>query len=123
VDDKGNPVLTERGNQDANYVPWKYVVQHPQVIYVPDIPNYAKTLSQAEQFLIPAGISDPTLGFYSVTSSSKGTVLNQAVGDALQEIIGGRRDLSEFDQVVKDWASGGGDQIRKEFQDAIAAAQ
>jgi putative aldouronate transport system substrate-binding protein len=81
LDDRGNPVLTDRGNMDANYVPWKYVVQHPHVIYVPDIPNYAKTLSEAEQFLIPAGVSDPTLGYYSPTSSSKGPVLNQAVGD------------------------------------------
>jgi hypothetical protein len=123
LDDKGNPVLTDRGNPDANYVPWKYVVQHPQVIYVPDIPNYAKTLSEAEQFLIPAGVSDPTLGYYSATSSSKGPVLNQAVGDALQEIIGGRRPLSDFDQVVSDWAANGGDQIRKEFEDAIAASK
>jgi putative aldouronate transport system substrate-binding protein len=122
LDDQGNPVLNERGNMDANYVPWKYVVQHPQVIYVPDIPNYAKTLAEAEQFLIPAGIADPTLGFYAPTSSAKGPVLNQAVGDAVQEIIGGRRALTDFDQVVKDWASGGGDQIRKEFEEAIAAA-
>jgi putative aldouronate transport system substrate-binding protein len=123
LDDKGNPVLTERGNMDANYVPWKYVVQHPQVIYVPDIPTYAKTLHEAEQFLIPAGISDPTLGYYAPTSSTKGPVLNQAVGDALQEIIGGRRPLSDFDGVVRDWATSGGDQIRKEFEDAIAAAK
>jgi putative aldouronate transport system substrate-binding protein len=123
LDDKGNPVLTERGNLDANYVPWKYVVQHPQVIFVPDIPNYARTLYEAEQFLIPAGVTDPTLGYYSTTSSAKGPVLNQAVGDALQEIIGGRRPLNDFDQVKKDWASNGGEQIRKEFQEAIAAAR
>jgi putative aldouronate transport system substrate-binding protein len=123
LDDKGNPVLTDRGNMDANYVPWKYVVQHPQVIYVPDIPNYAKTLSEAEQFLIPAGVADPTLGFYSPTSSAKGTVLNQTVGDALQEIIGGRRSIGDLDQVIKDWAANGGDQIRKEFQDSMAASR
>jgi putative aldouronate transport system substrate-binding protein len=123
VDDKGNPVLTDRGNTDANYVPWKYVVQHPQVIYVPDISNYAKTLYEAEQFLIPAGVSDPTLGYYAPTSSSKGPILSQAVGDALQQIIGGRDPLANSDQVIKDWASNGGNQIRKEFEDAIAAAK
>jgi putative aldouronate transport system substrate-binding protein len=123
LDDKGNPVLNDRGNQDANYVPWKYVVQHPQVIYVPDIPNYAKTLSEAEQFLIPAGVADPTLGFYAPTSSTKGPILNQAVGDGLQEIIGGRRPLTDFDGIVRDWATGGGEQMRKEFEDAIAASK
>ncbi len=70
LDDLGNPVLTDRVNPDANYVPWKYVVQHPQVMYVPDIPNYAQTLRQAEQVLIPAGVADPTLGYYSPSSSS-----------------------------------------------------
>ena len=120
LDERGNPVLTERGNPDANYVPWKYVTQHPQVIYVPDIPNYAQTLHEAEKFLIPAGVVDPTLGYYSPTNSARGPVLHQAVGDAVQEMITGRRPVSDLDQVVREWASGGGDQIRKEFEDSIA---
>ncbi|HEY0580806.1 MAG TPA: extracellular solute-binding protein, partial [Chloroflexota bacterium] len=47
LDTRGNPVLTERGNPDANYVPWKYVTQRPPVLYQPDIPEFAQRVSEA----------------------------------------------------------------------------
>ncbi len=31
-------------------------------------------------------------------------------------------DTSDFDQIVKDWVQNGGDQIRQEYQQAMAAA-
>ena len=43
LDDRGNPVLTERGNPDANYLPFKYIAQRPSVLYLPDIPDYRES--------------------------------------------------------------------------------
>ena len=71
--------------------PWKYVTQHPAVIYTPDIPNYAKTLSDAEHTLIPYGVSDPTVGLISSTQITKGAALAQPVTDGTTDIIVGRR--------------------------------
>lgn len=42
--------------------------------------------------------------------------------DAMVGIIAGRSPLSDFDAAVADWRSNAGDQMRKEFQDAIARA-
>jgi hypothetical protein len=42
--------------------------------------------------------------------------------DAITDIIANRRPLEDYDQLVKDWASSGGDQIRKELSDAMAQA-
>jgi putative aldouronate transport system substrate-binding protein len=123
LDDRGNPVLTDRGNTDANYVPWKYIVQHPQVMYVPDIPNYAQTLYEAEQTLIPHGVADPTLGFYSPASSTKGLAVNQTFTDGITDVMAGRRPMTDFDGLVRDWRANGGDQIRSEYEQAIAAAK
>lgn len=120
LDDNGNPVLTDKGNPDANYVPWKYVMQHPQVMYVPDIPGYAKAEYDAEHAVIPIGVQNPTLGFFSPTLVSKGTVLARSVADSIIEIATSRRPLSDWDQVVKDWQNGGGNQIRTELQQAMA---
>ncbi len=39
------------------------------------------------------------------------------------DIVVGRRPLSDSDQLVKDYLTNGGEQIRKEFQDAIAASK
>ncbi|MBV9582615.1 MAG: extracellular solute-binding protein [Chloroflexi bacterium] len=120
LDDSGKLTLNDRSNQDANYVNWKYLIQHPQVMYVPDIPGYAKAEYDAEHALVPAGISDPTLGYYSATLGSKGAVINRTMMDGITDIIAGRRPLDDYDGLVKDWASGGGDQIRKELSDAMA---
>ncbi|MBV9582790.1 MAG: hypothetical protein JO057_29760, partial [Chloroflexi bacterium] len=121
VDSKGTPTLTQQGNADANYVPWKYTTQHPFVFYLPDIPNYAQIATTAEQSLIPVAVSDPTFGQVSLTNFTKGFTLTQAMTDGLTDIVVGRRPLSDFDQLIKDWQNNGGETIRKEYQDSIAS--
>jgi hypothetical protein len=39
------------------------------------------------------------------------------------DIIAGRRPVADFDQLVKDWQASGGEQIRKELLDAMAASK
>jgi putative aldouronate transport system substrate-binding protein len=41
------------------------------------------------------------------------------MGDGLLAIIFGRSDLSSYDQLVSNWRSQGGDQIRSEFEKAL----
>ena len=41
---------------------------------------------------------------------------------ALTDFIAGRRPMSEYDGMVKEWQASGGDAIRTEFQQAIAAS-
>jgi putative aldouronate transport system substrate-binding protein len=121
-DDNGNPVLTERGNPDANYLPFKYIAQRPPVLYLPDIPDFTRTLVEAEKQLVPIGITDPTVGFVSPTAVRNGAIVTQTLQDGIRDIIAGRRPLSDYDQLVSDWRAAGGDTIRREFQDAIEAA-
>src|SRR5581483_7367605 len=123
LDAKGTPVLTDKSNLDANYVNWKYLEQHSQVMYVPDIPGYAKAEYDAEHVAVPAGVADPTLGFYSPTFGKSNAVLTKQVMDGVSDIIAGNRPISDWDGIVKQWASGGGDQMRKEYLDAMAAAK
>ncbi len=122
IDDKGNPTLTEKGNGDANYVPWKYITQHPLVFYSPDLPDYAKVMYDTEHMLMPFAVSDPTFGQVSATDFSKGFTLTQKTNDGIVDIVVGRRPLSDFDQLIKDWEATGGEQIRKEYAESIAAA-
>lgn len=98
-------------------------MQHPQVMYVPDIPGYAKAEYEAEHFLIPAGVADPTLGFFSPMLGAKGASINRTMVDGITDIIAGRRPIADYDQLVKDWQASGGEQIRKELMDAIAAVK
>jgi len=122
LDGKGNPQLTPQGNADANYVPWKYTTQHPFVFYTPDIPSYAQVMSDAEKAVIPVAVSDPTFGQVSLTNFTKGFNLQQTMTDGLTDIIVGRRPLTDFDQMVKDWQANGGETIRKEYMDSISSS-
>jgi putative aldouronate transport system substrate-binding protein len=123
LDDKGNPVPTERGNPDANYLPFKYVAQRPPVVYLPDIPNFTPTMVAAEKQLLPIGVTDPTFGYVSPTHVRQGVVLNQAMRGGIRDVIAGRRPLGDYDQLVAEWRGGGGEQIRTELQQALAAGK
>jgi putative aldouronate transport system substrate-binding protein len=118
----GNPVTTEHWAGDAYNMPWRYMAQHPQVIYNANYPEFTKFEADAEAALIPLGIADVTLGYYSPTNSSKGIQLKLKFNDGLGEILQGSRPLTDFDQLVRDWQSGGGEDIRKEYLDAMATA-
>jgi putative aldouronate transport system substrate-binding protein len=120
LDSGGKLTLNDKSNLDANYVNWKYLVQHPQVMYVPDIPGYARAEYGAEHVLIPAGVNDPAFGRYAPTNGTKGVVIQRTMIDGITDIVAGRRPISDYDQLVKDWQANGGDQIRKELQDAMS---
>lgn len=122
-DDNGNPIPTQTGLLNAGYVPWQYLGQRPYVQYQPDLPNYASISFDVEQKLVAAGIEDPTMQYYSKTQySAQGIQAQQTFSDAINEIILGHRDLSDYDGLVQTWKSSAGDQIRKEYLDAIHAA-
>jgi putative aldouronate transport system substrate-binding protein len=107
---------------DTQAVPWQYIVQHPQVMFFPNYADYAKLEYDAEHTLIPAGIEDPTWGYFSAAASAQGPSAGQLILDTLTDLLLGRRDMSDYDQMVKDWQSRGGNQIRTELQAAIAAS-
>lgn len=122
LDSAGNPVVTPQGNADAYYVPWKYIVGARWVFYTPDLPNYARVMYDTEHLLMPYAVTDPTFGQVSATNFSKGFTLQQAIDDTLVDLVVGRRPMSDYDQMVKDWLANGGEMMRKEYQESIAAS-
>jgi putative aldouronate transport system substrate-binding protein len=122
LDDKGNPTPTSRGVGDSYYVPWRFIVQHPYVWYNASLPDYARIVQGVEKGLLAAGVADPTVGYYSATYYGKGRSLEQTFVDGMNAIIAGNRPFTDYDQIVKDWVTNGGDVIRKEFMDSIAQA-
>jgi putative aldouronate transport system substrate-binding protein len=119
-DDPGNPVLTSSGTANVNSL-WTYIVQPPQVYYNATRPkDFATMMQTGARAMIAVGVADPAAALYSETHAAKGSVVNQGFLSAVGDIIAGRRPLSDYDGLVKDWQTGGGNQIRTEFQQAIA---
>jgi putative aldouronate transport system substrate-binding protein len=119
--DYSKMTVAPRSNTDAHSVPWQYIVQRPQVAYLAGVPEYAKAATDFEKVAIPLGVADPTFGFTSATYDQKGLPLTRTFVDGLTDVLAGRRALTDFDALVRDWKSGGGDVIRTEFEKAIAA--
>jgi len=122
LDGSGKLTLNDKSNVDANYVNWKYLMQHPQVMYVPDIPGFAKAEYDAEHYLVPAGVNDPTFGLFAPTLGKSGATINRTMLEGITDIIASRRPLGDYDQIKKDWQDNGGEQIRRELAEALAAA-
>lgn len=121
-DENGNPILTDRGKADAT-VPFHYLTRAPTTMYWPDTPDKTPEMHAVQEAYHPYISLNPTNPYYSETNSSKYPALNNDLVQVMNDVVVGRQPLSAFDQGVKDWRDHGGDQIRREFEQAIAAAR
>ncbi|MFB6708579.1 hypothetical protein ACFCW6_28140 [Streptomyces sp. NPDC056333] len=118
-DDKGNPALTKQGTQDVT-VPWKFAASAVPAIFSADSEQGVRHVHDAFTKMIPMMEPDPTLQYSSPTWDSKGSgSLATLKGDALKDIVAGRKPMSAYDQLVKDYLAKGGEQARGEFEEAV----
>lgn len=118
-DAKGNPALTKQGTQDVT-VPWKFMASAVPAIFSADSEQGVRHVHDAFTKMIPMMEQDPTLQYSSPTWDSKGSgSLYTFKSDALKDIISGRKPMSAYDQLVKDYLAKGGEQARGEFEEAF----
>jgi putative aldouronate transport system substrate-binding protein len=123
IDANGWPVLTDQGRTETT-VPLGWMTQPaPTLSSTRFGPDYARLLQSDEIAYLPAGISDPTTALDSPTTNSKGPLVYQTWLDGMTAIVSGRRPFSDYDQLVKDWRTTGGDTIRSEYEKAYAASK
>jgi putative aldouronate transport system substrate-binding protein len=122
LDGQGNPVPTAQGTANASNAPWRFIARSVQVLYNAGIPDYAKIQQAAEMKWAPVGVMDATFGYYSATAFSKTRTLDLAFTDGITDIVAGRRPLGDYDQLVAEWQRNGGDQMRAEFLESMAAS-
>lgn len=120
-DASGNPALTEAGAKNTT-VPWKYFGAPTQAIFDATSQDAVRLTHEALSKMIAVGVEDPTTGLYSPASESKYEALYTMRSDRITSIIAGRAEMSDLDQLIKDWRAQGGDQARKEFEEVIQKA-
>jgi putative aldouronate transport system substrate-binding protein len=122
LNDSGNPQRTKPGI--ANIIQWNGVLGLPApVLFDPNLKDFAPTMNASLKALSAVGVQDPTVGLYSPTNQKQGFLIQTKLADGFIDIVAGRRPMTDYDQLVQDWRTGGGDAIRAEFQQAYAAAQ
>jgi putative aldouronate transport system substrate-binding protein len=118
-DDKGNPVYTDTGRNNVQYIAWQTIISAPPVLYDALDPNFVKVAHPIETAAHDEAITDPTVGLYSPTKATKDASLTQAMTDGVNQILFGRAPVDSLDQLVRDWRANGGDQIRAEYEEAL----
>ena len=119
-DADGRPKQTDLGKAEIGGIPW--VTNEFPVCYY-DVPGDAEYMQKLQADLLAIGVDDPTWGLYSPTNSTRSGELSQLQSDRTVAIVTGREPVSTWDFFLKDWRSRGGDQIRKEYQDAKQKAR
>lgn len=104
-------------------MPWQYISDRRYVTYYAGIAGYAAHVHPIEQALVDpkVAVSDASQGLYAPTSYlPAASQADQAVLDGVNDIITGRRPLSDFDGLVKDWQKAVGNQLKSEYNDELA---
>jgi putative aldouronate transport system substrate-binding protein len=121
-DATGSPQYTDKGM--ADFMPWRTLVQPAPVAYLPvNAPEFPTLLQQWESELAAVGVEDASVGLVSRTYAQKGAPANRTLGDGLDDIVTGRRPLSDYDSLVKDWLDAVGTTAKMEYLQAYLAAQ
>ncbi|MER6523866.1 extracellular solute-binding protein [Streptomyces sp. NPDC001508] len=118
----GDPTPTELGNtENITNLPFYYLCDAPQVLYVPGAQAGVRSLYEWEQKVCPKMVDDPSKGLRSATWTTRGATLRQEINDAIAGIIAGRQSISTWDAAVKKFKSGGGDKSAQEYAEEHAA--
>ncbi|MFD7923370.1 extracellular solute-binding protein [Streptomyces sp. NPDC059740] len=117
-DAKGNPVLTKQGVADVS-VPWGKLASAVPAVYSSTSRKGVEREHEAFRAMIPMVAPDPTLGYSSPTWDSKGYgSLYTFEQDGVKDIVTGRRPLSYWKQLTRDYLAQGGESARHEFEEA-----
>lgn len=117
----GVRVLNERGRAEIGDL--------PNLSFAPTVFAYFENPGEAEHMqgfyreFSALAISNPTTALFAPTLGVRGPQLSQLITDRETTIITGREPVGAIDEYVRDWRSRGGDQLRKEYQDALAQSK
>ncbi len=114
----GAPIVTDQLRQDRSAL--VYLMPPSPTFYYPDEPELALTVMDLAIRHFDIGIDNPALTLYSPTNVSNGPALNQFGVDSINAIITGRSTFEELDAAIAGWRERGGDQIRSEYEEALA---
>ncbi len=108
---------TELGTREIGDLP--NLSNNPPVFYYSEEPNLAPAMQGLYRELLAIGAGNPVEGLFSPTEVAKGSELTQLGNDRLAAFVTGREPLSGLDAYIRDWRSRGGDQIRREYEEAL----
>ncbi len=118
----GDPVRNQTGVREVT-LPVNYTGAPAVVNFTPGRPEATEMYYAYQERCAKNKLPQATQGLYSPTQQSDGAGLDKSLTDAMNDVITGRKPLADFTKAVDTYKSGGGDKIRKEYEEAYAATR
>ncbi len=110
-------VRTELGEGDIGNIP--NLTSNPPTLYYPRKPAEVTDVQGLARRMAESGSDGPTLTAYSPAEAARVGELRRLQVDRLNAIVTGREPLGALDAFTRDWRDRGGDQIRREYEQAL----
>lgn len=117
-----DPAPTSRGVQEVG-IGLQYICDAPMAFYFPGDPGVPERQYAVQKSTADILSRDDSYGLYSTTRDQKASELESPVWDAMNQMVQGRRPVSEYSAVAKKWRDGGGAKIAEELAEAYDAAE
>jgi putative aldouronate transport system substrate-binding protein len=114
----GQPSVSNQGTNEVQNMNIGYICTCPLLLYVPGQTESTRAEYDFLKQLMSMTVSNPTVGLYSETELTKGASISKNITDLQNSIIVGHEKLSAWDDGVKAWRAGGGDDIRHDYETA-----
>ncbi|MGD7706781.1 hypothetical protein [Microlunatus sp. Y2014] len=92
----------------------------PQFNYSAGYPEVVEAECAYEAEASKVTVENAAEGLFSQTANDKSAQLTRLITQEVSDIIQGRKEVSTWPSVVEEWAKDGGDEIRKEYEEAAA---
>lgn len=116
-----DPIPTSKGVQEVG-IGLQYICDAPMSFYFPGRPEVPQRQYAVQKRTADVLSRDDSYGLFSSTRDQKGSEIETPVWDAMNEMVQGRRSVSEYADVVTTWREGGGKKIAEELSEAYDAA-
>lgn len=115
----GSFVKNDRGRADMSALVYPFLSENS--FFYPGFPNDAAAAQKLNEQMAQIAVTNPAAGIVSETATQQGAVLSQLGIDRVTAIITGRASPDSLADYINEWKNRGGDQIRHELQEGIAA--
>ena len=116
-----DPVPTKTGVVETG-IGLQYISDSALALYWSGKPDVPRKQHAIQQKVASRLIVDASYGLYSDTQSKKQTQLTKTLTDLENQIVQGKKPVSDWAAAVKTWKSSGGDAMRTELEKAFSDA-
>ena len=115
-----DPVPTKTGVVETG-IGLQYISDSTLALYWAGKPDVPQNQHKIQQKIADRLVYDASYGLYSETLSKQWGQLTGVLTDLEDQIVQGKKQVSEWAPAVKTFLSSGGEKIRGELQDAFTA--